>query len=680
MLVQQLIVGLRNEKARENLLSEKKDLSWEKACDIASHQERVRQNLQQLNQSNDGVIASLESEMAVSLVNTAVSSPRQRPSAPSKQLPSCYRCGQHHIRWSDCRHQKTVCQFCKKIGHIERVCFSKRRANTNTHATYPNPAGDGEAILRMFSANALLQSPYTITLPVDHHPVKFEIDTGSAVTVINEASLQKLPSLLPASSTFPGRDGPPTTNPDERSSLLMSATNKLDTDVSTRCDGCRELTTRVLKLEVDVDLLTEIIASLLKFNKIKPPEHDTKDMKNINEPDLMNLKKPVKGYRRRAQRNKRQRTKSLDKSSDSTEMDGNKDNPKGNRPERRTALVARELARYKVDITALSETRFAVEGQSEKDLNDRLMSLRLPRQGGKFAAIVSVHAFPMISPDAARNKFHKGPHAFLTAVSKADILIVFGDFNARVGTDHANWRGVLRSHGHDGSNVNDSLLLRTCAEHRPILANTFFRLPTREKATCMHPRSRHWHLLDYVLVQRRDQRDVLVAKAIPGVDGQLSSRSRRQECQSTALAVLGRARRQPQDWLDDKDVAISNLLVENKRLNKAYVERLTDDNRAAFYRSRRLVHQRLREMQDAWTARKAEEIKECADPNEWDNFLSKIKAIYGQPTKGTAPLLSADGSTLPPEKTQIPQRCAEHFRGVLSRPSTISDAAIARLT
>ncbi|BHF76352.1 hypothetical protein SprV_0501945000 [Sparganum proliferum] len=202
MLVQQLIVGLRNEKARENLLSEKKDLSWEKACDIASHQERVRQNLQQLNQSNDGVIASLESEMAVSLVNTAVSSPRQRPSAPSKQLPSCYRCGQHHIRWSDCRHQKTVCQFCKKIGHIERVCFSKRRANTNTHATYPNPAEDGEAILRMFSANALLKSPYTITLPVDHHPVKFEIDSGSAVTLINEASLQKLPSLLPASSTF----------------------------------------------------------------------------------------------------------------------------------------------------------------------------------------------------------------------------------------------------------------------------------------------------------------------------------------------------------------------------------------------------------------------------------------------------------------------------------------------
>ena len=38
------------------------------------------------------------------------------------------------------------------------------------------------------------------------------------------------------------------------------------------------------------------------------------------------------------------------------------DSPKADRPERRTALVARELARYYVDIAALSETRIANEG------------------------------------------------------------------------------------------------------------------------------------------------------------------------------------------------------------------------------------------------------------------------------------------------------------------------------
>nr|VZI07673.1 unnamed protein product [Spirometra erinaceieuropaei] len=137
--------------------------------------------------------------------------------------------------------------------------------------------------------------------------------------------------------------------------------------------------------------------------------------------------------------------------------------------------------------------------------------------------------------------------------------------------------------------------------------------------------------------------------------------------QSTALAVLGRAPRQHQDWFDDNDAAIRNLLAEKNRLHKAYVDHPTDDNKAAFYRSRRHLQQRLREMQDAWTARKAEEIQGYADRNEWKDFFSAVKAVYGPPTKGTAPLLSADGNTLLTEKTQVLQRWAEHFRGVLNR-------------
>nr|VZI45627.1 unnamed protein product [Spirometra erinaceieuropaei] len=155
-------------------------------------------------------------------------------------------------------------------------------------------------------------------------------------------------------------------------------------------------------------------------------------------------------------------------------------------------------------------------------INDRLMGLRLPlpRRRGKFAAINSAYAPPMSSPDAAaRGKFYEDLHALLATVSKADKLIALGDFNARVDTDHTAWRGVLGPRGLRGSNDNGLLLLRTCAEHRLILTNAFFCLPEREKATWRHPRSRQWHLLDYVLVRRRDQRDVLVTKAIAGDDG-----------------------------------------------------------------------------------------------------------------------------------------------------------------
>nr|VZI26210.1 unnamed protein product [Spirometra erinaceieuropaei] len=190
------------------------------------------------------------------------------------------------------------------------------------------------------------------------------------------------------------------------------------------------------------------------------------------------------------------------------------DNPRSNRPERRTTLVARELARYRVDIAALSETRFSEQGQLEEvgagytfywsgrpraeqrdagvafairndivrqllsltqDINDRLMSIRLSlRRGGKFATIINAYAPPMTTPGAVRDKFYEDLHALLATVSKADKLIVLGDFNARVGTDHTALRGVLGPHGLRGSNDNGLLLLRTCAEHRFILTNTFF--------------------------------------------------------------------------------------------------------------------------------------------------------------------------------------------------------------
>ncbi|BHF77787.1 hypothetical protein SprV_0602089700 [Sparganum proliferum] len=297
-------------------------------------------------------------------------------------------------------------------------------------------------------------------------------------------------------------------------------------------------------------------------------------------------------------------------------------------------------------------------------INDRLMSLRPPLrrgEGGIFATIISAYAPPMSSPDeAARDKFYENLHALLATVLKEDKLIVLGDFNARVGTDHTAWRGVLGPHGLRGSNDNGLLLLRTCVEHRLILASPFFCLPEREKATWRHPRSRQWHLLDYVLIRRRDQRDVLVTKAIADADGwadhrlviskmririrprrrpQASSTARqpsyrrrrprrRRRCQkrlrgeprgtvqTTALAVLDRARRQHQEWFDDNDTVISKLLAEKNRLHKAYLDHPTDDNKAAFYRSRRHLQQRPREMQDAWTARKAEEIQGYSDHNE----------------------------------------------------------------
>ncbi|BHF71990.1 hypothetical protein SprV_0401505300 [Sparganum proliferum] len=218
------------------------------------------------------------------------------------------------------------------------------------------------------------------------------------------------------------------------------------------------------------------------------------------------------------------------------------------------------------------------------------MSLHLPHRRGKFDTITSLYIPPMTSSDAARNELYDELRTLLATMSETDKLIVHRDINARVVTDYAAWGGVLGPHGIPGSNVIDLPLLRICAEHRLILANAFFCLPTRGKMTRIHPRSRCWQLLNYVLVQRREWQGVMLTKATLDVDGwtdnglviskmRINLRRRRRPqgqrlasllvaaaaaadddddiasmdnhlcqlrdtVQSTALAVIGRARRQ----------------------------------------------------------------------------------------------------------------------------------------
>ncbi|VDL92711.1 unnamed protein product [Schistocephalus solidus] len=188
------------------------------------------------------------------------------------------------------------------------------------------------------------------------------------------------------------------------------------------------------------------------------------------------------------------------------------DNPRSNRPELRTALVARELARYKVDIAALSETRlseqghleevgagyaFVWSGRSKAEQSDVGVAFVIWDDIlGRLPCLPQVKQHHQcVRSDATKDKFYENLHALLATVPKADKLIVLGDFNARVGTDQAAWHGALGPHGLGSCNDNGLLRLKICVEHRLLLTNTFFHLPTREKATWMHPRSRRCQLL-----------------------------------------------------------------------------------------------------------------------------------------------------------------------------------------
>ena len=87
----------------------------------------------------------------------------------------------------------------------------------------------------------------------------------------------------------------------------------------------------------------------------------------------------------------------------------------------------------------------------------------------------------------------------LSDTPATDNLIMLCDFNAKVGRDEEQWRGVIGKHGAGKMNSNGLLLLSKCAEHNLLITNTLFRLADKCKTSWMHPRSKQWHVIDYMI-------------------------------------------------------------------------------------------------------------------------------------------------------------------------------------
>ncbi|KAJ1141065.1 hypothetical protein NDU88_007401 [Pleurodeles waltl] len=113
---------------------------------------------------------------------------------------------------------------------------------------------------------------------------------------------------------------------------------------------------------------------------------------------------------------------------------------------------------------------------------------------------------------------------------------------------------------------------------------------------------------------------------------------------------------------------------------RSFQQDTTSASKKAAYNSiKSKVQAKLKEMQDTWLRRKADEIQKYADSNNSKRFCDALKTIYGPHSTGTSPLLSADGSTLVTDKNAILKRWAEHFNIILNRPSSINAEAIDRI-
>ena len=211
---------------------------------------------------------------------------------------------------------------------------------------------------------------------------------------------------------------------------------------------------------------------------------------------------------------------------------------------RKTAVINNELMRLNVDISTLPETRLADSGAlKEKDYtlywqgkgsgehreygvgfavrnsllsmiepgsngSERLLTLRLNATAGP-VTLVSVYAPTMSATSDTKDEFYENLAAIISSVPNNEQLILLGDFNGRVGADHDTWPSCIGQFGVGIMNENGQRLLELCTYHDLYIANSYFRTKPQHKVSWRHPRSKHWHQLDLIILRRASLKNVL---------------------------------------------------------------------------------------------------------------------------------------------------------------------------
>ena len=285
-------------------------------------------------------------------------------------------------------------------------------------------------------------------------------------------------------------------------------------------------------------------------------------------------------------------------------------------------------------------------------------------------------------------------------------------------------------HGVGSCNANGLRLLSLCSVHGLCITNTLFQLKDIHKNTWMHPRSKNWHLLDYILVRQRDRRDVHVTRVKRGAElstdhrlvvsemalvirppirkrtgkpkvcvGKLEDQTKRGIFQShlaeafgesnfgilhadvgperswselckllahTAAENLGTETRNHRDWFDESNADIREKLKSKNKAHDIYLKNPTAANLENFTEQRRETQRALRAMENDWWRRYSNEMQGYFDAGDTHNFYNALKTAFGPSDKSLAPV-RATNEDLIKDKAGILSRWAEHFSELLNQ-------------
>lgn len=190
MLRDRLVCGIADERVQRLLLTEK-DLTLDKAYTICLAEE----------------VATRDTSVLKGEQVNEIQQKKPHISKPSTKKPNgryCFRCGDKSHIAPKCKHINTTCSYCKKVGHLQKMCLKKKR-KTQAHSIEEEPEEEELPCAtineeRVHSTSAS-HPPLTVSVTLGNATVPFQIDTGSGVSIMNHHQFTDLfgrQSLIPA--------------------------------------------------------------------------------------------------------------------------------------------------------------------------------------------------------------------------------------------------------------------------------------------------------------------------------------------------------------------------------------------------------------------------------------------------------------------------------------------------
>ncbi|XP_039761434.1 uncharacterized protein K02A2.6-like [Pararge aegeria] len=111
----------------------------------------------------------------------------------------CYRCGSRHP--GECRFLNAICRYCKKRGHIEKICIKKNKTNNKRDI---NLTEEDDHLNGIYSIRSTARvPPYEVEVIIADVRVRMQVDTGASFSLVNERTWNVLDKRLPRDSLQP---------------------------------------------------------------------------------------------------------------------------------------------------------------------------------------------------------------------------------------------------------------------------------------------------------------------------------------------------------------------------------------------------------------------------------------------------------------------------------------------